>query len=47
LESVDRIRVDHISGSAFLIVSGTAGRRALLVKFIRDGGRWYLYVPEC
>ena len=48
LESVDRLSIQHIRASATLVIFGASGtRRMLLTQFIRDGGRGYLYVPEC
>jgi hypothetical protein len=47
LEGVDGLSIQHIRASATLVVSGASGTRRVPRQFIRDGGRWYLYVPEC
>jgi hypothetical protein len=47
LEGVDDLSIQHIRASAMLAVSGASGTRRVPQQFIRDGGRWYLYVPEC
>lgn len=47
LDAVEDLAIRHIHASATLVVVGPGGGQRVPQRFIRDGGRWYLYEPEC
>jgi hypothetical protein len=47
LAALEELSIAHIRASATLVVAGPSGTRRVPQRFIRDGGRWYLYEPEC
>jgi hypothetical protein len=47
LDALEDLSIEHIRASGTLIVNAPSGARRLPQRFIRDGGRWYLYEPEC